>query len=366
MTSSNGKIGRLEQLSVAQLHLDKFNPRLPEELRGAAESEILRFLYENEVLDELAQSMLDNGFFRHEPIIVAPDGDSFLVVEGNRRFATVLILLGAPVAAEAEIAFDLGPLSSDQRSNLSTLPCWIAADRDDVRRFLGFRHIGGIRKWSPEAKARYLTEEVERAVADGAPEPFREVGRRVGSNAQGVRNPFLALAILRTARQDFGIDARHVQDERFGVWTRCMNAKELRQYLRLGTPRTYAEVSQALTNADQTRLAEVISDLTPSKGRRKAVLEDSRDVTVYAAVLMNEEARAVLRQYNDLDLASQVIAEAGLPARLMNIVERIDVLMNDVYRSTDPESLQAPAEALFARASTLRSAVRARVDDERS
>jgi len=358
------RVGQLNTLDVDKLGLDGFNPRLPEELRGAAASEVLRFLYENEVLEELAQSMLDNGFFRHEPLIVAPEKNAFVVIEGNRRFATVLILLGAPVAAEAEISFDLGALSAAQVTDLSSLPCWVAASRDDVRRFLGFRHISGIRKWSPEAKARYLTDEVERAIADGSTDPFREVGRRVGSNAQGVRNPYLALAVLRTARQEFGVNVRYVQDERFGVWTRCMNATELRQFLGLGSPRTFSEVRQAISNINREAIAEVVSDLTPSGGRRKAVLEDSRDVTLYAAVLTNPEARTALREYGDLDLAGQIVVQASLPSRIMNLVERIDVLMNDIYRANDSGDLQGPAEALFIRASTLRAAVRGLIDDQ--
>lgn len=57
-------------IPVDDLHLDRENPRLPESLRGKEESTILEHLWFQEVLIELVQSMLTNGFFRQEPLLV--------------------------------------------------------------------------------------------------------------------------------------------------------------------------------------------------------------------------------------------------------------------------------------------------------
>src|SRR5262249_7736539 len=81
--------------AVDILSLDPQNPRLPEDLQGAAESKILRHLAENDALEEIAQSYVDNGFFPHEPIIILdkPERDGrHLVLEGNRRLAALKIL----------------------------------------------------------------------------------------------------------------------------------------------------------------------------------------------------------------------------------------------------------------------------------
>ena len=48
---------------LRQAALDAENPRLPERIRGQSQSEILRYLREQGVLEELARSYLDNGFF---------------------------------------------------------------------------------------------------------------------------------------------------------------------------------------------------------------------------------------------------------------------------------------------------------------
>jgi hypothetical protein len=355
----------LQSLPVGSLHLDRLNPRLPEDQQGRSESEILSYLYDKEVLEELAQSMVDNGFFTHEPLIVVDEDSQLVVVEGNRRFAALSILLQTPIAREADLEFDLkNPLVDPRKEDLQTIPCWVAASRAEVRKFLGFRHIGGIRKWSPEAKARYLATEVDVTAQEGSNDPFRDVGRRVGSNAQGVRNPYLALALLRTANAEFGIDARYVLRDRFGVWNRCMNSPDLKDYIGLGDPRTYPEVNDAIQHLNRDRLAEVISDLSPRNGQ-KAVLADSRDVTVYAAVLRNSSAREVLREYDDLQLARQVVDNAAMPARIQNVVDRLDLIIQEIQSGTraDVDSLRPVAEALFARASTLRTALRAMAEE---
>ena len=65
----------VRHIRVGNLLLDGANPRLPERLRGGSQSELLNFLRKQGVLEELAQSYLDNGFFQHEPLIVLPTGD---------------------------------------------------------------------------------------------------------------------------------------------------------------------------------------------------------------------------------------------------------------------------------------------------
>ena len=86
--------------SCNDLGLDDENPRLPESLRGKLQSEILGFLKREGVLEEIAQSYLDNGFFQHEPLLVVQGNgrEFYTVVEGNRRLAALKILHEAPEA----------------------------------------------------------------------------------------------------------------------------------------------------------------------------------------------------------------------------------------------------------------------------
>lgn len=340
-----------------KLRLDPENPRLPEEVIGESQSAILRYLFDNAVLDELATSYTNNGFFEHEPLMVARHDHHYIVLEGNRRLAALKILLQDEDAVAAGLRFSIDDeLSSDTRESLLHIPIFTVANRDEVRKYLGFRHIGGIKTWSAEAKARYIAGEVDRA--EDSTSAFLEVARRVGSNVQGVRNAYVAIKTLHRARDDHGVKIDSVLQNRFGVWTRCMNSPEIRAHLGLGDPRTLEEVREQLERLSGDGLAEVIGDLTPQGASKRPLLADSRDVTVYAQALVNEQAHRALREYGNFELARQIVEEAGLPERLDAMVQSLDSMIAEASRASQlPERMSALVESLASLASSLKAIV---------
>src|SRR4051794_40767901 len=87
--------------SVAELLLDPENPRLPADLDNLNQHALVRYFDDSYNLDELADSMLKEGFFGEEPLLTIPgtDGGTRIVVEGNRRLATLKLLLDADARA---------------------------------------------------------------------------------------------------------------------------------------------------------------------------------------------------------------------------------------------------------------------------
>ena len=357
----------IRHIAVDRLRLDDANPRLPESMHGRTQSEILEFLYHHAVLGELAQSYVDNGFFQHEPLIVAPvDGEeSHTVIEGNRRLAALKILHGLPEAAERFFP-GLEP-SSDELERLAEIPCFLVSDRDQVHAYIGFRHIGGLKTWPPEAKARYLLAETKRLVEKDCADPFRELGRRVGSNAQGVRNPYLAIRILGYAREEFGLEVGYVQENRFGVWLRCMNSGDIRTHIGLTPARTFDEIEEALRSIDRDRLTEVLRDLEPPHGRARAVLGDSRDVTAYGHVLGEPHARKVLRETENLSLAKQVVDDLNLEDRARRLVQSVRIFKESIQWAESEgitTGLLQAAKELWTDARTAHDIVKGRVDGD--
>ena len=110
--------------------------------------------------------------FRHEPLVVLPadeDTNKRYVVGENRCLAALAILLQLPAAVEAGVSFDFAvPPTEEQLDRLRNEPGFVVPNREEVRKFLGFRHIGGLKTWSPESKARYLEIEIEQAIKDGS------------------------------------------------------------------------------------------------------------------------------------------------------------------------------------------------------
>lgn len=350
MKPSSALKGELVDRDVRLLDLDRRNPRLPEDLVDEPQSSVLRYLYDNLVLDELAQSLVDNGYFMHEPLIIMPRGKRFVVLEGNRRLATLMILHQRP---EAEgLSFDID-VPKNGLARLKTVPCYEVKSRAEVYQFLGFRHIGGMKTWGAEAKARYLTREVDDAVARGSDDPFREVGRRVGSNGPGVRNSYVALAILRYARDEFGIEVRTLQDARFGVWLRALNSPDIRRFINFPESREYQEIKRALRQLNAKNLTRVLGDLTPPGESKKALVEDSRQITDYGRIVLNSKALRILERYKDFSLAKQVVDEADLPRRIERIKRECEIVLQEVQTAKGSDEILTAAQDLLTIARTI-------------
>ena len=360
---------RIVRLPVTSLHLDPQNPRLPEDLLGASEAEMLAWLEESSTLEELASSMIQNGFFDHEPLIVrtTAKADEYIVVEGNRRFSTIQILLqtDAAKAADLEFDFDTEP-TQPQLDALREVPCVIVSSDEEVRKFLGYRHIGGIKTWSAEAKARYLETEVENAATGGSANPFKDVGKRVGTNALGVRGPYLALKTLKVARDELGLagPAKVVLRERFGVWNRLLNSAEVRSFIGLGDALDYATIQDRLRHLDRENLAIVLDDMVPPAGSRIALLQDSRDVTTYGRVLAHDAARETLLTSRDLDLAAQVADGSTLPQKLRNIIKSLELIVRNIDSYEIGAEEVESAASVFNTARSLNALVKDRLDGE--
>jgi hypothetical protein len=366
---------RLDQpLATGSLDLDPANPRLPEALWAAPEEDqglseqarILRFLYENDVLEELMESYIANGFFESEPVIVLPEvAGRRIVVEGNRRLAALMILLQLPPAVEAGVEPSTRtPVTAEIRAELMAIPAVEASDPEDVAAYLGFRHISGLKTWDADAKARWVWKQVKSRVASGSTDPFFEVGRQVGSNARGVRSAYLSFALLRHARDELGIPKRlvdYVQRERFGVWTRLLGTRNLTKHLGLkdGVPGGYGDMTAALDDVDGARLEAVLSDLTPTAEGARPILSDSRDVTGYSDVLASADAVIAMREFRSLDIALQLVRLGNLADRLRETSNSIKVITGDLsrYDLTD-EDLRA-AEELQGSIRTLRAGIEA-------
>lgn len=362
----------IDDVPVEELVLDPKNPRLPEAVQGRPQAEILAYLDEHDVLDELIESFVANGYFRNEPILVLPadtDGKR-IVVEGNRRASAAMRLLGSEVAREADLVADgevLG-LTAERLRELSRIPAFELEDRDEVSRYLGFRHISGLKTWGAEAKARYLWLETERAAANGSAAPFYDIGRQVGSNAAGVRTAYNSFNLLQAAsRLGVTADIEYIKRERFTVWTRLLGTANVPSYIGVDVARgsDYLTVRDRAGDLHPQHVEEVLNDLVPQHGVQRAVLQDSRSATDYSEVLGNKRARAVLREFRNLALAIQVVEQGQLAERITDITEQIEVLTREIPRMDRPadEELSAARE-LSAHARALLGVVRSQMEDD--
>lgn len=193
----------LAHIRLADLHFDPQNPRLPEHLKHAPESDVLEYLLLETGLIELMLSIGQQDFFIGEPLLVSPshDGKTIIVVEGNRRLAALKLLHGdvQPTVMPGQVkqAREMATFRPDN------IPCLKFRSRDEILTYLGYRHITGIKEWEPLAKARYLKQLREKHGPDHAA-AHRELAKEIGSKSSHVAKLLTGLSLIERAR-DIGI-----------------------------------------------------------------------------------------------------------------------------------------------------------------
>ena len=296
-----------DRVDLDCLKLDPQNPRLPrdEDWGSQPENRLLKVFAQRYNLLELARSIADKGFMpRHaEALLTIEESDSsFVVIEGNRRLATLKLLtdsnkrraVGATSAEWNELAERAATL------NLQQVPIIVYPDRSALNDYLGFRHITGPTPWRPEAKARFIAK----LLADG--EQVGEVARRIGSNHRTVRRYAEAHAVFTQ-----GSDAQFPMDQveaGFGVFYNALDRQGIREFLGLGRQTDVGTLPEdPVPQRYMQNLRELIGLLYGDSPRSlERVINESRDLHKLDKVLADDRARANLLRDRDLDRAWRV------------------------------------------------------------
>lgn len=293
---------------VSDLRLDPENPRLPLDIDAQDQHALIQFFDKQYDLDEIAESMLDKGFFPQEPLLVlkpedanatteGPEHDDKprVVVEGNRRLATLKLLLDEEAQDRVERAShwrNLRDRANAVRDSLEVVPTQQYDARSEVEDYLGFRHVTGIEQWTAEAKARFVTQ----MVADGS--SFKDAARKIGSRQDFVRRQVITYASLRQA-QEAGHDVTRAVNY-FGVFYRALQTKGIREFIGVPDYREFESYdSKPLPDGGEERIEELSSWLFGDGNQVKPLFTDSRRLTDLGRILQAPEATDLLRQERD-------------------------------------------------------------------
>lgn len=317
---------------LASLRLDPENPRLPrdEDWGSKPEGQLLKEFFRRYDLLELARSITDKGFtprYAEALLVVAhqSEADIYVVVEGNRRLATLKLLTNASYRKGVGITSDeWDKLASEaERWNLSeSVPVLIYPDRKVLSDYLGFRHITGPRPWRPEAKARFIAG----LLSDG--ETIGEVVRRIGSNYRTVRRLAEAHAIYTQAiDEEIPVDAVELG---FGVFYNALDRKGIRDFLGLGLQSEINDLPDSPIPEDRMdELVQLIGLLYgDAEEGLERVINESRELNKLEMVLANERARANLLRDRNLDRAWRV--SGGGRADLLGLIDDIYLRLAEV------------------------------------
>ncbi len=321
-------------IPIENLELDSRNPRLAEEHQGGTQLDILKVLYEEFDLEEIAYSMAENGYFDEEPIVVIPKNlpktfewsdDTnrtqadlenlikenknirFIVIEGNRRIATAMILTYKTLRDKIKIRPEDFPAPKKQASeDLLTIPAIIYKSREGISPYLGVRHITGVLRWEAYAKAKYIATRIEeeRKKSKSVEQSIKEVKQKVGDRTDVIKRQYIFYKVFEQARDDINFDIKAIID-RFSLITVAYDSPSIRDFI--GVPwYKDAQFNKPLVPKNKLQNFEaLLTWIYGNKGKGiPPILTDSRKITSHLApILADREATEYLLKYGNLEEA---------------------------------------------------------------
>ncbi len=300
------------------LLLDPLNPRLPNEVKGKNQDQLLAVLKRDFDLEELAYSISENGYFDEEPLVAIPvdlpkkfakksydelliDEDyadfinhsdtKFYVAEGNRRLSTIKILLSAKLRTALRAKWP--ELSEAVEYDISILPVIVYPTRKEVLPYLGVRHITGVVRWEPYAKAVYIADMIKQDY------DIDTIQRIIGDRANNAKKTYLSYRIVEQAQDMLDLDTDDAKGS-FSLLTLAIGQANVKAYIGLPTQLDKTNFEQPVPTEKIENLRRLFKWLFGNE-EEPAALKDSRDITNFLSpVLANEESTDYLVDTGDL------------------------------------------------------------------
>jgi len=369
-------IGRkrpLLNVSIGRLHLDPENPRLPEEIQGKPEPEILKYLFDHFDLEEISAPMGQNGYFDEEPMVAIPidlpkklipkagqkESAEYLefiqtadvtVVEGNRRLATARILREEKLRQEFHIR-SWPEISEEVRLDLAELPVIIYPTRQEVLPYLGVRHITGNKKWDSYAKARYIAAMLDEGY------DVEAIEREIGDRSQAVLKSAVAYKILQQAKAEFDLDIGAAKDD-FSFMLLAIGQRNVKVFFGWTKPVEGKEQVKVLALDEvplddpipETHLANLRDFLSWIYGEGKKVLpaiKESRDITNFLShVVASPKAVEYLRKTRDLQEAYELSdGEEAMVRKFLAVANsKLEKVLGVIHRHKTAADVVSEAE----------------------
>ncbi len=300
MSLANNSVALIKKdLKVADLQFDPFNPRFAIELASGPLDKLLERMIRDERLQELMQSIGLQDYFDGEPLLVTetePGKGKYHVVEGNRRLAALKLLNGEINPTKPLPTITAIRAEADYKP--SEVPCIIFPERKQILRYLGFRHITGIKAWGPLAKARYL----EQLRNDWYPDleesdQLRQLAKEIGSRADYVGQMLAGLNLYNIAKENNFFNLQHVTEEKieFTLLTTALSYTNIVEFLGLDSRQDLEADNLARDN-----LKDLFTWLYAQDQKGDTIVPNSRNLKELAKVVASPAALEKLRKNGEL------------------------------------------------------------------
>lgn len=356
-------------VKVEDLHLDPENPRLPIRLKNAHEKDVLNWMLSDATLVDLMASIAENGFFNGEPILIVELHGKHIVVEGNRRLASIKLLANPELASESPKTIRAISEMAIAKNNIPN-EIWVykCVDRNEIQNYLGFRHVSGVKQWPLISKARYLYDlfQKKNRFDYGV---YKEIARETGSKGNYVRRLLIgyqAFQIIRT-RNWYGM-GDYLNEESFdlSLISDVLNSQSIvAEYVGIDvnkenpfdnikdenferlTKWLYQVTENGRTRIGDNRNLRLLNKILQNESAKKAFIEDGKSITESAELtdLSDENIRYYLNEANsNLNEAQRLIHKAKAPTKkdeelLEDIINSAEIMASHIRKTIKKNKL---------------------------
>lgn len=342
----------LRYAQLDELYLDPKNPRLGRRHVEAelSQEEVLALMCDW-VLDELAVSYLESGFWTHEALLVTQeelDGESRLVVvEGNRRLAALKYLYAAVEKKDVPSKWKSLVEGLEVPDILfNRIPYILVDSRQEIEAFLGFRHVTGIKEWNTEEKAQYIAR-----LIDEEKMTYQEVMRKIGSKTPTVRQNYISYRLLLQMEDSLEDFSHEDAKGRFSVMYLALRTQGVQKYLDIDI---FADENAAQCPVPKTHLEALANFARWLFGSRekdkKPIFPDSRSVDDFGKLLEQPPIVEYLEQEENPSF-EYARERAGLnklkTVQLLNQASsNVQIALGHVHHYEDSEDIQEAVKTL--------------------
>ena len=337
----------------SDLYLDSKNPRIGlEAFHLEDQQEILHWLWRNKSVNELVDSILENGYWEHEELFATNEDRHLVVVEGNRRLAACKIISEPGLRETLGIQLHKKP-SKQVLNSIDKLPV-ILKSRKELWSFVGFKHVNGPQTWDSIAKAEYVYN-VRRDYGLS----LAEIASGIGDRHETVTRLYRGFVVFRQAQKAFSFDTRHTQQPRFPfshLWT-ALGYVSIREYL--GVSPEMLEDENPVRREQLPKLQHLMNWLfgDTSKNIERKVRRQNPDLRHLATAL--ETSKGIDSLESGSSLSTALNASLGDAHLFRNALVRADInarkAMQFVSTGFNGESdLVETVESLYKQARSLK------------
>jgi hypothetical protein len=299
-----------QYIPISDLCLNILYPRLPKSQQGKTEKFVIEFLLLEASTIELMLAIGQNGYFPGEQLLVVLDktDNKYRVVEGNRRLSAVKLLNNPELATVQKSKVQQVIKETTERP--TNIPCLIFDNEQEIHKYLGFKHITGIKEWRLLEKARYLYSLKESLFADkNIIQAAREIAKMIGSRMDYVRRVLVGYEVYKIIEDEHNFyRIRDLNDTTFyfNYIVDSLNKDNIRKFLGIDF-----DNEQPNENISQENLKKWTHWLFEKNDQnRTRLIGNSSDLSDLNAILGHKEALEAFDQKGySLERANELTGE---------------------------------------------------------